>query len=71
MEKSLDTKLEQIRRGLYKPADFIIAVTGNPGAADASGTVFKKAGENFTTVVQVVDSEGDVTPNYGNEATSV
>ena len=25
MEKSLDTKLEQIRRGQYKPSDFIIA----------------------------------------------
>ena len=25
MENSIDTKLEQIRRGQYKPSDFIIA----------------------------------------------
>ena len=37
MEKSLDTKLEQIRRGLYKPADFIIADAKD---ADMGGGIF-------------------------------
>jgi hypothetical protein len=27
MDKSIDTKLEKIRRGQYKPSDFIIADT--------------------------------------------
>jgi len=56
---------------VVKPADFVISVTGNPAAADASGSAFKKAGESFTAVVQVVDSEGDVTPNYGNESEGI
>ena len=37
MEKSLDTKLEKIRRGKYKPADFIIADAKD---ADMGGGIF-------------------------------
>jgi len=39
----------------------------NPAAADSSGAVFVAAGEPFSTTVSVVDAEGDITPNYGQE----
>ncbi|HFB67132.1 MAG TPA: LamG domain-containing protein, partial [Aeromonadales bacterium] len=52
---------------VVKPADFVTTVTGNPAAASASGAVFKKAGESFQLQVDVLDAEGDRTPNYGNE----
>ena len=37
MEKTLDTKLEKIRRGQYKPDDFIIADAKD---ADMGGGIF-------------------------------
>ena len=37
MEKSLDTKLKKIRRGKYKPSDFIIADAKD---ADMGGGIF-------------------------------
>ncbi len=43
--------------------------TPNPGAADASGPVFLAAGEAFSVTVTALDAEGDVTPNFGQEAT--
>ncbi|MCB1745522.1 MAG: hypothetical protein KDK91_34470, partial [Gammaproteobacteria bacterium] len=55
------------------PADFSLvsitdsAGTANPGATTATGTGFVAAGENFSVVVQVLDAEGSLTPNYGQE----
>ncbi len=52
---------------VVKPADFVISLSANPAANDANGGVFKKAGEAFQVDVAVVDAEGSLTPNYGNE----
>lgn len=52
---------------VVKPADFVTSVLGNPAAADANGAVLTRAGNAFTTQVNVVDAEGSITPNYGNE----
>lgn len=41
----------------------------NPGAADASGTIFIKAGDDFTVTVRATTSGGAATPNYGRETT--
>lgn len=40
----------------------------NPGAADAAGAVFIKAGESITLTATAVNSQGNATPNYGREA---
>jgi len=40
----------------------------NPAAVDANGGPFVAAGEPFSITVTAVDAEGDVTPNYGQEA---
>ena len=40
----------------------------NPGAADAGGAVFIKAGEAITLTATAVNSLGAATPNYGKEA---
>ncbi|MCR8923055.1 hypothetical protein NO559_09750 [Dasania sp. GY-MA-18] len=53
---------------VVQPASFDIQVAGNPGATSASGTKFIAAGSNFAVTVQVLDAEGDITPNYGNES---
>jgi MSHA biogenesis protein MshQ len=53
---------------VHRPADLLVSVPGNPAAADASGAVFRKAGEAFTVVVTAVDAEGDPTPNFGLES---
>ncbi len=58
---------------LMKPAGFVLsnikqsAVGGinNPGATDASGAAFVKAGEPFSVTVTAVNSVGTATPNYG------
>ncbi|HQS56903.1 MAG: hypothetical protein B7Y56_01965 [Gallionellales bacterium 35-53-114] len=39
----------------------------NPGAVDASGAIFAKAGEAFTVTVTAQNMLGATTPNYGNE----
>jgi len=57
-----------------RPAGF--SVTGiqttvggvpNPGAADAAGAAFIKAGEDITLTVNALNSLGNLTPNYGRE----
>ena len=53
---------------VVKPATFALTIGNNPGAADASGGIFKKAGEAFSVVATVQDIDGNTTPNYGNEA---
>ena len=59
---------------VVRPAGF--AVTGiqrtsdgfaNPGAADAGGAVFMKAGEDITLTVTALNSQLAATPNYGKE----
>lgn len=42
----------------------------NPGAGDATGAKFVKAGEAFSVKVTAVTSAGSPTPNYGREATA-
>ena len=44
-------------------------VTPNPGAANASGTAFMKAGNPFSLTVTAYNSAGAVTPNFGKEST--
>ena len=39
----------------------------NPGAGDSSGAAFVAAGDPFSATVTVLDAEGSVTPNYGQE----
>ncbi|BBB32246.1 MSHA biogenesis protein MshQ [Thermotomaculum hydrothermale] len=56
---------------VVKPFGFYVSATGNPGASDASGAVFKKAGEQFELVVKAVnwqsadDSDNDGVPDDG------
>ncbi len=40
----------------------------NPASASTTGPGFVAAGEPFNLVVDVLDAEGDRTPNFGNEA---
>jgi len=59
---------------VVKPAGFTLSSIqrssdnfANPGAADASGTAFVKAGEAFMVTVTAVNASGVATPNYGKE----
>jgi len=51
---------------VVKPAGFSITVVDNPATTD-SGSGFSIAGAPFTVNVQSLNSQGNVTPNYGNE----
>ncbi len=62
---------------VVKPAGF--TVTGirrtadngaNPGAADAGGAAFIKAGESMTLTATAVNAQGNPTPNFGKETTA-
>ncbi|MDP1538284.1 MAG: LamG-like jellyroll fold domain-containing protein [Burkholderiales bacterium] len=60
---------------VVKPAGFTVTNIlrtadsfANPGAADAGGAVFMKAGEAMTLTATAVNSLGAATPNYGKEA---
>lgn len=55
---------------VVKPAYFSVVATGNPGAADATGTIFRTAGDAFALTVTARDSAGAATPNYGRESPS-
>ena len=58
---------------VVKPAQFGITVSGGVGASDAmddTGTVFIKAGRNFTVTVEAQTGAGAATPNYGRETSS-
>lgn len=58
---------------LMKPAGFVLSNikqtaapgTLNPGATDATGAAFVKAGEAFSVTVTAVNSAGATTPNFG------
>ncbi|MEZ5561268.1 MAG: LamG domain-containing protein [Pseudomonadales bacterium] len=45
------------------------AGTPNPGAVSVTGPGFVPAGEAFVVDVEARDAEGDLTPNFGREAT--
>jgi MSHA biogenesis protein MshQ len=49
------------------PAAFALSIPGNPGAADASGGAFVRAGADFEVSVEARNASGAVTPNYGRE----
>ncbi|MFZ5466934.1 MAG: DUF6701 domain-containing protein [Pseudomonadota bacterium] len=42
--------------------------TANPGASDASGARFCKAGQDFKVEVKAVCADGSTTPNFGRES---
>jgi len=44
--------------------------TANPGAGDASGNVFIRAGEAFSATVTAVNALGNATPSYGRETSA-
>ncbi|MBW4936492.1 DUF6701 domain-containing protein [Marinobacter sp. F4206] len=50
-----------------RPDRFALAVTGNPSAADASGPVFRSAGQAFELVLSAVGAKGSALPGYGQE----
>ncbi len=59
---------------IAKPSTFVLSgiqtTTGavaNPGAADETGSVFMKAGDNFTVTVTARNAKGTTTPNFGRE----
>jgi len=53
---------------VVKPASLDIALSGtNQHAVDHDGSVYIAAGSDFTITVIAKDSEGDPTPNFGNE----
>jgi hypothetical protein len=62
---------------VVKPAGFVLSDIKqtaapqllNPAATNASGSKFVKAGEAFSATVTAVNSLGNATPNYGQEAT--
>lgn len=60
---------------VVKPASFVVTSverpdgSPNPGTAIPTGPVFVAAGTPFRATVEVRDAEGDLTPNYGREAT--
>ena len=56
------------------PTDFTLSAIkrssdnfANPGAANAAGTAFVKAGDNFSVTVSARNSLSNVTPNFGRE----
>jgi MSHA biogenesis protein MshQ len=54
---------------ISRPDRFILDVPGNPEATDASGGIFRTAGESFEITVSALNANGDVTPNFGREST--
>jgi hypothetical protein len=61
---------------VVKPAGFVLSNIvrtsdsfANPGAANAGGTRFVRAGEAFSVTVTAVNAGGTATPNYGKETT--
>ena len=71
-----DTGLVVLGNGSFiaKPSTFVLSgiqtTTGavvNPGAADETGVVFMKAGDNFTVTVTSQNAKGATTPNFGKE----
>lgn len=60
---------------VVKPAGFVLTNVqrssdslANPAAANATGAAFVKAGEAFSVTVTAVNSAGNATPNFGQEA---
>ncbi len=55
---------------ITRPDHFVLTIPGNPAAADATGAVFKKAGELFQVEVEARNASDAVTPNYGQESSA-
>lgn len=62
---------------VVRPAGFTLSnivrtadALANPAAADAGGTVFIRAGNDFSATVTAVNSLGVATPNYGKESSA-
>jgi MSHA biogenesis protein MshQ len=62
---------------VVRPAGFVVNnirrtadSVANPGAANAAGAVFIKAGESITLTATAVNAQGNATPNYGRETTA-
>jgi MSHA biogenesis protein MshQ len=54
---------------VVKPHNVVVSsVTGNPAAATAAGSVFKKAGEDFELTVTVRNALNQPTHNFGKES---
>ena len=55
---------------IVAPDSFEISLGGsNQTASDENDTIYTSAGTDFDITVTATDSEGDITPNYGNEST--
>lgn len=52
---------------IARPDHFVLAVPGNPTAADADGNAFVAAGENFDINLSARNADGEITPNFGQE----
>ncbi|MDO8311370.1 MAG: hypothetical protein Q7T25_05465 [Sideroxyarcus sp.] len=68
------TELGSSGQFVVRPAGFTLSNIkrsgdnfANPGAANAGGTAFVKAGEMFTVSVTALNASGIATPNYGKE----
>ena len=55
---------------IASPYTFTVTGTGIPGASNSSGTAFATAGNAFSATVNAVNKYGDITPNFGKEATA-
>jgi len=61
---------------VVKASNFVITditrldLVANPAASTPTGDIFVAAGADFRVVVEVRDSEGALTPNYGNESSA-
>ncbi|MCR8916422.1 LamG domain-containing protein [Marinobacter panjinensis] len=53
---------------IARPDRFRLDVPGNPQATDASGSIFRTAGESFEITVSALNANGDLTPNFGQES---
>jgi MSHA biogenesis protein MshQ len=53
---------------IARPETFLLDVPGNPEATNASGGVFREAGEAFEMTVSALNANGDLTPNFGRES---
>ena len=53
---------------IARPDRFRLDIPGNPEATDASGDIFRTAGESFEITVSALNANGDLTPNFGQES---
>lgn len=56
------------RPGTFTVSDVKSGSTPNPGATDATGAKFVRAGDAFEATVTARNAKGDATPNFGKES---